>query len=353
VSSADSVAIPAPTERRSRRQFVEAVVRLRELGLLVALAILVTVTAIAEPRFIEADSLRDLIRNATIIGLLAIGQTIVLVTRNLDLSVGAILGLAAFMAGTLFENNPGLSIPIVFALGILLGCAAGLINGVLVTFGRIPALVATLGTLYIFRGIAFVWTGGTQVNAETLPDGFLSIGTSTVLGVPTIAIFTLVALVVVAFFLRNYRAGRELYAIGSNPDAARLAGIRTSRRVLTAFVASGALAGLAGVLFTARFGTVDATAGTGYELQVIAAAVIGGVAIFGGSGSVWGAALGALVLTTITSALIILRVPAFWQMAVVGALLLSAIALDRFIALRVAERLRRRRARTTEAEGVT
>jgi rhamnose transport system permease protein len=347
---AEAVAAPAPQQsERSRRDFLNAVVRVRELGLIVALALLITITAIAEPRFVEAASLRDLVRNATIIALLAVGQTLVLVTRNLDLSVGSVLGLSAFMAGDLFQNNPDLPIPLVFALGILLGAAAGVINGALVTFGRLPALVATLGTLYVFRGLAFVWTGGSQVNAETLPDSFLSIGTSTILGVPTIALFTVVALVIVGYALRNYRAGRELYAIGSNPQAARLAGIRTDRRVMAAFVASGALAGLAGVLFTARYGTVDATAGTGYELQVIAAAVIGGVAIFGGSGSVWGAALGAVLLTTITSALIVPKVPAFWQQAVVGALLLAAIALDRFIAVRVAERLRQRSTRTTAA----
>lgn len=349
---AEAVAAPAPAEsERSRRDFINAVVRVRELGLIVALALLVTITAIAEPRFVDAGSLRDLTRNATIIALLAVGQTLVLVTRNLDLSVGSVVGLSAFMAGDVFQNNPDLPIPLVFLLGILLGSAAGVINGALVTFGRLPALVATLGTLYVFRGLAFVWTGGSQVNAETLPDGFLSIGTSTILGVPTIALFTLVALVIVGYALRNFRAGRELYAIGSNPQAARLAGIRTDRRVMTAFIASGALAGLAGVLFTARYGTVDATAGTGYELQVIAAAVIGGVAIFGGSGSVWGAALGAVLLTTITSALIVLKVPAFWQQAVVGALLLAAIALDRFIAVRVAERLRQHSTRTTAPPG--
>ena len=345
MSSADSVAVPAPRERRSRADIVDAVVRVRELGLIVVLALLIGVTAALEPRFIDAESLRNLVRNATIIGLLAVGQTLVLITRNLDLSVGSVLGLAAFMTGDLLASNPDLPIPLIFVLGMLLGSGAGIVNGVLVAYGRIPALVATLGTLWVYRGIAFVWTGGSQVNAENLPGDFLAIGTGTVAGVPTIALFTIVTLIVVGYALRSYRGGRELYAIGSNPDAARLAGIRAQRRVLGAFIASGALAGLAGVLFTARFATVDATAGTGLELQVIAAAVIGGVAIFGGSGSVWGAVLGAVVLTTITSALIILQVPAFWQQAVVGALLLTAIALDRFINVRITERLRRRSAR--------
>ena len=226
-----------------------------------------------------------------------------------------------------------------------LGAVCGLFNGVLVTWGRVPALVVTLGTLYMFRGIAFLWTDGTQVNAETLPDAFLNLGTDSIAGVPILVIFALVVLLLVGQWLRDYRAGRELYAIGSNPDGARLAGVRSDRRVLIAFVLAGALAGLGGVLFTARFGTVDATAGAGYELTVMAAAVVGGVAIFGGTGSVYGAALGALLLGTITSSLIVLQVEAFWQQAAIGALLLIAISVDRLLALRVEASLRRRSAR--------
>jgi rhamnose transport system permease protein len=214
-----------------------------------------------------------------------------------------------------------------------------------VTFGQVPALVVTLGTLYAFRGLAFLWTSGRQVNAETLPDPFLNLGTGSVLGIPTLALIALVVVVIVGQCLRDFRAGRELYAIGSNPDGARLAGVRSERRVFSAFVLSGALAGLAGVLFTARFGTVDATAGNGYELTVISATVVGGVAIFGGIGSVYGAGLGALLLTTITSSLIVLKVEAFWQMAAIGALLLLAIAFDRLVGLRVEAALRRRSAR--------
>jgi rhamnose transport system permease protein len=209
-------------------------------------------------------------------------------------------------------------------------------------------LVVTLGTLYAFRGLAFLWTDGRQVNAETLPDPFLNLGSDSVAGVPILTLIALVIVVAVAQWLRDYRAGRELYAIGSNPAGAQLAGVRSERRVLAAFVLAGALAGLGGVLFTARFGTVDATAGVGYELTVIAAAVVGGVAIFGGMGTVYGAALGALLLTTITSSLIVLKVPAFWQQAAIGALLLVAIALDRLVAVRVEATLRRRSVRRAD-----
>jgi rhamnose transport system permease protein len=340
-------AASAPIERSGERarRLTEVVFRVRELGIVGALVLLIAVTGILEPRFLEADSLKNLALNASIFAILAAGQTLVLVTRNVDLSVGSVLGLAAFMTGQTLSDHPGTAIPVVILMAIGLGAACGLLNGVLVTFGRVPALVVTLGTLYVFRGLAFLWTDGRQVNAETLPDGFLNIGTGTILGVPTLTVIALVVVALIGQCLRDFRAGRELYAIGSNPDAARLAGVRSDRRVLSAFVIAGALAGLGGALFTARFGTVDATAGTGYELTVIAAAVVGGVAIFGGVGSVYGAALGALMLGTITSSLIVLRVDAFWQQAAIGALLLLAIAFDRFVGLRLDAALRQRSAR--------
>lgn len=342
--AAPAAEAPGPREESGRR-FAELVFRVRELGIVVALAGLIAFTGIMEPRFLSAGSLRDLALNAAIVAILAAGQTLVIITRNIDLSVGSVLGLAAFMAGDLLSSRPGLALPVVVLAGMALGGLCGGLNGVLVAFGRVPALVVTLGTLYIFRGLAFLWTDGRQVNAETLPDAFLDLGTARVVGVPVLVLIALAVVLAVGYYLRSFRSGRELYAIGSNPLAARLAGVRTDRRVLAAFVASGALAGLAGVLFTARYGTVDATAGTGYEFTVITAAVVGGVAIFGGSGSVYGAAIGAVLLGCITSSLIVLRVDAFWQQAAVGALLLGAIALDRLVGLRVDAALRQRSSR--------
>src|SRR4051812_4896283 len=236
----------APAEGARARRLTEYIFRVRELGIVVALALLILVTAILEPRFVHADSLRNLAVNASIFAILAAGQTLVIVTRNVDLSVGSVLGLSAFMAGDLLSSHPGLPWPLVVVLGMALGAACGLFNGVLVTFGQVPALVVTLGTLYAFRGVAFLWTDGRQVNAETLPDAFLNLGTGSILGVPTLAVIAVVVVVVVGQALRDFRVGRELYAIGSNPEGARLAGVRSGRRVFWAFVASGALAGLAG-----------------------------------------------------------------------------------------------------------
>ncbi|WP_447004084.1 ABC transporter permease [Saccharothrix isguenensis] len=317
----------------------------RESGIVVALGLLVLVTTVDSPHFLSPQSVRDLLLGAAILVVLAVGQTVVIISRNIDLSVGSVLGLVAFATGKLLSSAPGTPTAVAVLAGVGLGALCGVVNGVLVAAARVPALVITLGTLYAFRGIDHSWARGEQINASDMPRSFLGLGTGTVLGVPVLAIIALVVVLVVGFALRDYRSGRELYAIGSEPAAARLSGIPVGRRVFTSFVVCGAMAGLAGVLYAARFGTIDATAGTGIELQVVAAAVVGGVAIFGGSGSVYGAALGALLLTTIGSSLAVLRINPFWQQAVVGGLILAAIGLDRMLAVRAANRLRGRSSR--------
>jgi rhamnose transport system permease protein len=328
---------------------MSALLRAREMGIVLALVVLIGVTAAANPRFLSGQSIRDLVLAAAIIMVLAVGQAVVVITRNIDLSVGSVLGLSAFAVGSLLQAAPGTPVVVALVVGLLFGAVCGVVNGALVRFGNVPALVVTLGTLYAFRGIAYFWAGGQQINADELPPAFLAFGTATVLGIPWLIVIAVLVVLGAGFVLRSYRAGRELYAMGSNPEAARLAGIPVGRRTLAAFVLSGALAGLAGVLFAARFGTIDAAAGTGYELNVVAAVVVGGVAVFGGSGTVYGAAVGALLLTTIGSALPVLGIDQFWQQAIVGGLILLAIGADRVVAARVAARLRRREAHSVVA----
>nr|WP_062339757.1 ABC transporter permease [Herbidospora sakaeratensis] len=323
--------------------FAGRIARVRELGIVVALVVLFGVTGAVNPAFLSPAGLRDILLNSAIIATLAVGQTLVVVTRNVDLSVSSVVGISAFGGALILADHPQVPIPVVIAGCVLLGAACGAVNGLLVGVAKVPALVATLGTLYAFRGVDHAWAGGRQVNAADMPPGFLRLGSADVLGVPLPALVALTVLLAVGWVLRNLPQGRELYAIGSSPEAAVLAGIPVKRRVVSAFVAGGALAGLAGVMWAARFGTVDATVATGKELDVIAAVVVGGVAIFGGSGTVYGAALGALLLSGITSALAVLRVDALAQTAVNGALILAAIMLDRLLALRVARSLRKRR----------
>ncbi|GIM92473.1 ABC transporter permease [Paractinoplanes toevensis] len=318
------------------------ILKTRELGIVLALAALVLYTTINNPRFLSGQSVRDNLLNTAILAVMATGQAVVVITRNIDLSVGSVLGISAFAVATVMSDHPGLPMIIAILVGLAVGAAAGLLNGVLVRYGKVPALVVTLGTLYMYRGITYSWAGGSQVNADELPAHFLNFANDNLLGVPWLVLIALLVVGATTWVMRNYRVGRELYAMGSSPPAAELAGIKVARNLLGAFVLSGALAGLAGVLFAARFGTVDASAGTGYELNVVAAVVVGGVAVFGGSGTVWGAGLGALLLTVISSALAVLDINQFWQQAIVGALIVLAIGADRLVAVRIARSLRKR-----------
>jgi rhamnose transport system permease protein len=311
-----------------------------------ALVIFVGATTSDNHRFLGATSIQNLLSSAAIIALLAIGETIVIITRNVDLSIGSVLGISAYATGVLYRDHPHISIVLVFLAALGIGVACGVVNGLVVTVARVPSLVVTLGTLYMIRGIDGAWAGGNQVNASMLPDSFNKIGYGTIAGIPYLGIIAIVAVAVAAYAMRTFRTARDFYAIGSDPEAARLAGIPVGSRVFLAFVLSGGIAGLTGAVWLSYYASVDAIAGVGYEFQVITAVVVGGVAIFGGSGTVLGAALGALLLNTITSALVVVNVSSFWSQALAGGLLVGAIAFDRLISVRVAPALRmRRRAR--------
>lgn len=331
-------------EPRSNSHVVaEVLARFRELGIILALVIVVGATTLDNHLFLSAANVQQILAGSAIIALLAIGETIVIITRNVDLSIGSILGISAYATGVLYVHHPGVALPVVFLLALAIGAACGVVNGLIVTVGRVPSLVVTLGTLYIIRGIDGAWAGGNQVNASMLPDSFNKIGYATVLGIPYLGWIAIIAVAVATYSMRSFRTARDFYAIGSDPDAARLGGIPVGSRVFLAFVLSGAIAGVTGALWLSLYASVDAIAGVGYEFQVIAAVVVGGVAIFGGSGTVLGAALGALLLYTINSALVVVNVSSFWSTALAGALLLAAIAFDRLIALRVAPAMRTRR----------
>lgn len=309
--------------------------RAREFGILAALVLVVIAATVRNPNFLfSADGWRDLLLTPSILMLVAVGQAIVIITRNVDLSVGSVMGLTAYLTGRLFVDVPGIPIVVVVIAAVLLGAFLGLVNGALVAFAKVPAMVITLGTLYAYRGINVLWTGSDRINASDMPKDFLALGTQQILFIPVLSIVAVIVLALAAWYLRNTRGGREYYAIGSDPSAAELYGLKVTRRVLSAFVLSGALAGLAGVFYAARYGSISSQAGSGWELDAVGAAVIGGIAITGGVGTVWGAAIGAMLLMTINRALPILGIPDFWQRAVVGVLIIGAIVLDRVLAVR-------------------
>ncbi|MBA2558714.1 MAG: ABC transporter permease [Propionibacteriales bacterium] len=318
---------------------VAGLLRSREAGIFLALLIVLFVATVKNSNFLFShDGWRDLFLSPSILLLLAVGQAMVIITRNVDLSVGSILGLTAYLTGTLFRDT-GIPTVAVVLIGIAFGLGLGFVNGALVAFGKVPALVITLGTLYVYRGILLNWAGSNRINSSNIPSAFLKFGTASFLTIPLLALVSFAVLAAVYNHMRNAKSGRELYAIGSDPAAARLYGLPVTTRVLMAFAVNGALAGLAGVLFVARYGTISSNAGLGIELEAVGAAVIGGVAIFGGSGSVIGAAIGAYLLVTINRALPVVGIQDFWQRAVVGLLILGAIVLDKLLSERQLRKL--------------
>jgi rhamnose transport system permease protein len=339
-----TAALLSLSSRSPAQRLVTTVLRSREIAIALVLVLVIAAATVKTPSFLfSSNSWRDLLLTPSILILLAVGEAVVVITRNVDLSVGSTLALTAYLTGRLFVDQPGIPTVVVFLAALVVGGVLGLVNGLLVAWGRVPALVITLGTLYIFRGVVLTWAGSNRINASDMPDGFLSLGTRTILSIPVLFMIAVVVLAVVGYFLYTSRAGRDMYAIGSDPDAAQLYGLKVRQRVVSAFVLSGALAGLSGVLYAARYGTISSGAGTGIELQAVGAVVIGGVAIFGGSGTVWGAAIGAVLLVTINRALPILGIQDFWQQAVVGALIIGAIVLDRVLSNRRSRQLREAR----------
>jgi rhamnose transport system permease protein len=328
---------PPPAQQRFARG--GSLLRARELGIGVAIVLVFVATTANNHAFANAHSIQQLLTGASLIALLGVGETLVIVTRNVDLSVGSIVGLSAYVVGDVFKHHPGFPVVLGFLLGIAIGAAIGAVNGLITTVTRVPSLVVTLAMLYIVRGVDGVIVNGKTIDPGAIPKTFTEVGYKTVLGVPWLAIIVAVVVAVVGYAMRSFRASRDLYAIGSNPEAAELAGIPTGRRVFSAFLISGTLAGLAGTLFLALHAQIDVTGGNGYELTVVSAVVVGGVAIFGGSGTVLGAALGAVLLNTINQALVATKISSFWNEAIAGGLLLAAIAFDRWLSLRVARSL--------------
>ena len=306
--------------------------KFRETGILIFLAILMIIATLVEPRFLSLHNFENILLDISILAIVAAGETMVIISRNIDISVGSSLGLCAIVVGLMFKFNPGVPIVVGLLLGVLLGAALGSVNGTLVTQFRVPPLIATLGTLSIYRGLVFLSSGGRQVDPNDIPPDLIAMARVGPLGIPWIIITALLISVLVGLFLRYTRLGRDIYAVGGNPVAARLRGIGVNRVVFLAYLAAGALAGLAGVLYAGRYGTVNpADAGVGFELTVIAATVIGGTNVLGGSGTILGTVLGSLLLGVLGNVLAITNVSGFYQKFAQGLVILLAVIIDAVI----------------------
>ncbi len=324
----------ASSERGSRSLFL-TLVRFRELSIIIFILLLIAIVAINTPAFFTVENFRNILLNISILVIVALGQTMVIITRGIDLSVSSVIGLVAMIVSFTVVAFPAVSPPLAILLGMFLGAILGSFNGVIITAGKVPPIIATLGTLSIYRGMVFLYSGGTWINSFEMPDGYRALAKAAPLGVPNIILFAVVVAVVVYVFLNYTRPGRDIYAVGSNPDAANVSGIPVQRTIFMVYVISGLLAGLAAVLWASRFESAQTNTALGFELQSVAAAVVGGVNIFGGSGTVIGVILGAFLLGTIENALILVRISPFWQLAAQGLLILVAVVVDSAIRRRL------------------
>ncbi len=314
-------------------RFLNAVGRSRELTLAAVMIVLGLLVTIEAPQFVSPTNLGQVTSLAAIIAIAGIGEAIVVMTKNIDLSLESIMGLTAFLVGDIL-SHAYLSMPAAWLVGIGAGLALGMFNGLIITMFRLPSIVVTLGTLSIYRGLVFIIAGGKQINLVDLPRGYSDPATQTVFGVPVFVLVALVIVVVVGLMLYRTRFGRQIYAVGSNAEAADILGIRSRWVVFRVLALAGLLAGIAGVMWGIYFGTIYATSGSGIILQIVAAVVVGGVSISGGSGTVVGAALGALFLALINNALLLLVLPQELLQAIYGAVILVAVAADALISRR-------------------
>jgi rhamnose transport system permease protein len=305
----------------------------REAGILVMIVLFCLAVGAVRPHFLTIDSLRIILLLTPLILIGAMGEMLVIVARHVDLSIGSILGLTAMASGMMFRYHPEIWWPLSFVLSIGVGALLGLFNGLVVTFFRLPAIIVTLGTLNLYRGMTFIMSDAKQVDRQYVPADLKSLSqTSPILGIPWIIFMSFGAALLTYGFAMHTRIGRQVFALGSNPAAAPLRGIDVTKVTLLVFGISGALSGLAGIMYASRWGFVNpSNTGSGFEFQVIAAVVIGGVSINGGVGTVLGAVLGVLLLGCVAAALPLLGIPGTTQNAIYGGVIIIALVIDRLV----------------------
>jgi rhamnose transport system permease protein len=319
----------------TRNGLLWTLIRFREAGISLFILILVVAVTLRAPSFLTIDNFKDILLNISILAIVALAQTMVILTHGIDLSVSSMIGLVAMMVAFAVRENPQMPVLLAVLLGMALGAVLGTFNGLIITFGMVPPIIATLGTLSIYRGLVFYYSQGTWINSFELPASFKLLSKGTPLGLPNIVIIAIVVAVIVYYFLNYTRTGRDIYAVGSNPEAAQFSGIRTQRITFLVYLISGLLSGLAAVLWASRFESAQTNTALGFELQTVAASVVGGVSISGGVGTVPGVLLGALLLGIIQNALTLIRISPFWQLAAQGLLILIAVISDKWILSRV------------------
>lgn len=309
-------------------QFARRTFARREATLMVLLVVLLVPITVRSPQFLSPKNISTILNDMAILVIVAIGQFYVILSNGIDLSVGSVIAFTGMACGMINESFPQVPVGLLLLVGMGIGAGLGLVNGVLVAYGKIPPIITTLGTMSIFRGMTFLLSKGTWVTAHEMTDSYIALPRTTFLGISYLLWIALFVIALFYYFSRNTRTGREIYAIGGNPTAAKFVGVSESRIRLVVFLISGTLCGLAGSLWTSRYASAVNEMATGFEMQAVAACVLGGVNFSGGAGGIIGVALGTLFLGVVTNALPVIYLSVFWQTFVQGLIVLMALALN-------------------------
>ena len=321
--SAETTGAAAP--RAATRTRLSALLKIRELNVLTALLVVGALISLSTPYFLTTDNLMGVFRSFSMIAIMSIGMVMVIITGGIDLSVGSVMGMASLITAIGFQN--GLPTIVCILAGLLVGVLFGLFNGLLITAIRLPPFIATLGSLSIGRGLMYIVTHGVPLTPDT-PEIFSVLGQGYVGVVPVPVVIMVVMMVVFSVLMRRTRFGRHVYATGGNEVAARLSGVKTDRVKLLVYMLSGTIAAIAGVVSFSRYLSAEPASGFGSELDVIAAAAIGGASLSGGVGSVEGAIIGAALAGIIANGVVLMNIDTYAQQAITGAVILIAVSLD-------------------------
>lgn len=297
------------------------------MGPLIGLIVLFVVIAVMNDRFVSPSNLSNLLRQVSINALISFGMTFVILTGGIDLSVGSILALSSALLASMISSGMNPEVAIVFSA--LIGLGLGIINGVIIAYGKVAPFIATLATMTIYRGATLVYTNGNPISGLSDETFFIGLGQGDVGGLPIPAIIMMIAFFILYFVLTKTPLGRQTYAVGGNEKVSYIAGIKIDRVKIVAYAITGLLCALAGAVLTSRLNSAQPTAGTGYELDAIAAVVLGGTSLAGGKGRITGTLIGALIIGTLNNGLNILNVSSFYQQVVKGIVILLAVLMDR------------------------
>ncbi|MGM0883406.1 MAG: ABC transporter permease [Bacillota bacterium] len=321
-------ALPVSTGSGSKLSFGARVAKFRELGLIGFILLLSIGVQLRNPSFLTWENINDMATNTAILSILAVGMMLVIITRGIDLSIGATLALSGMIAAQTVGAYPELPPVAALMLGTIIGITCGVILGFLVSKLGILPIIATLGMMNVYRGITYVTSGGKWVSAHQMPANFKAMATGTTLGINNLIFIALLVYIAAYYFVNHTRTGRQIYAVGSNPESAKISGINTGKILWLVYSIMGGLSGLAGVLWVSKFASAQGDTASGYELSVIAACVLGGVSIAGGSGKISGIILGAVLLGILNNALPLINVSPFWQTAIQGGIILIAVLVN-------------------------